>query len=445
MRALTPRAIVFGAIVLLGAGVIAAALLLVNFSGTAPAERLDAIRTAATLMVGTGGAAALLLAARRQRSAELTLAVQQKAAVDTKYDAAERRLTELYIKAVEQLGSDKAAVRLGGLYALERLADGNVEHRQTVINLICAYLRMPYNPPDSVVRRMNAPSEADPTLAKSLVGEGEKEGFQEGEVRIAAQRILADHLRPELRRDGAAAGPSGPSYWDGDLYLDLQDAILVNFNMDYCRINTAWFDGARFYGDTQFQFTVFVREVSFREAVFDGGAWFNRSSFDWQSDFDESKFISDAWFQGVVFERRAAFHDVTFGGNAMMQAEYRDGVSFSGSKFGGDTWFNRVVLKELVSFAAVHFMGVVNFEEAECAGGLDPDFTGALLSGSVDGVCTWPEGWTTRSFLDEEDGLEGLWRRLVRIKLPAAPSNEQHPGERGEREEGQEPHVPHVF
>src|SRR5262249_33582048 len=53
---------------------------------------------------------------------------------------------ELYTKAVEQLGSDKAPVRLGGLYALERLAQDNSAHRQTIVNVICAYLRMPFSP-----------------------------------------------------------------------------------------------------------------------------------------------------------------------------------------------------------------------------------------------------------------------------------------------------------
>ena len=61
-------------------------------------------------------------------------------------DATERRITELYTKAFEQLGNDKGAVRLGGLYALERLAQDNPPHRQTIVNVICAYLRMPFPP-----------------------------------------------------------------------------------------------------------------------------------------------------------------------------------------------------------------------------------------------------------------------------------------------------------
>ncbi|MEV4250934.1 hypothetical protein AB0J63_47045 [Streptosporangium canum] len=74
---------------------------------------------------------------RRQRHQEIATA-------HATHDATERRVTELYTKAVEQLGHAGAAVRLGGLYALERLAQDNPGHRQTIVNVICAYLRMPY-------------------------------------------------------------------------------------------------------------------------------------------------------------------------------------------------------------------------------------------------------------------------------------------------------------
>jgi len=58
---------------------------------------------------------ALLPTARRQRYTELTL-------VRTDRDATERRITELYTKAAELLGSGQVSVRMAGLYALERLA-----------------------------------------------------------------------------------------------------------------------------------------------------------------------------------------------------------------------------------------------------------------------------------------------------------------------------------
>ncbi|MDQ2815014.1 MAG: hypothetical protein M3Z75_24975 [Actinomycetota bacterium] len=39
-----------------------------------------------------------------------------------------------------ELGSDKAAVRIGGLTDLERLGQNNADMRQTVVDRICAYL-----------------------------------------------------------------------------------------------------------------------------------------------------------------------------------------------------------------------------------------------------------------------------------------------------------------
>ncbi|WP_143229770.1 hypothetical protein [Actinophytocola xanthii] len=99
-----------------------------------PAARVEAIKTGLSIGAGTGGVFALLLAVRRQWH-------QEVATTATELDATERRVTELYTAAVEQLGSDKAVVRQGGLYALERVAQDNPVHREIVINVLCAYLR----------------------------------------------------------------------------------------------------------------------------------------------------------------------------------------------------------------------------------------------------------------------------------------------------------------
>ena len=102
-------------------------------------SRLDAVRTGLAAGAGAGAAVGLMLAFRRQHHQEIATDLTDR-------DATERRITELYTKAVEQLGNDKAPVRLGGLYALERLAQDNPAHRQTIVNVICAYLRMPFSP-----------------------------------------------------------------------------------------------------------------------------------------------------------------------------------------------------------------------------------------------------------------------------------------------------------
>ncbi|WP_091447726.1 hypothetical protein [Geodermatophilus poikilotrophus] len=116
-RALTTRAIVIAAVVALvfGVAVLTALLVFLGSGSRSQTARLSAVRTAGTIVVGTGGVFALLLAARRQRSTELSLAQQERVAKAVAFDAAERGVTELYSSAAEQLGSDKASVRLAGL------------------------------------------------------------------------------------------------------------------------------------------------------------------------------------------------------------------------------------------------------------------------------------------------------------------------------------------
>ena len=122
------------------------------------------------MAAGTGGAFALLLAFRRQRSTEIIAAEtrearereheqRDRAADASEQDAAERRITDLYTKAADQLGSSKAPVRLAGLHALERLAQNTPDQRQAIVDVICAYLRMPYTPPEDQPPAEDAPAE----------------------------------------------------------------------------------------------------------------------------------------------------------------------------------------------------------------------------------------------------------------------------------------------
>ncbi|HZZ49919.1 MAG TPA: hypothetical protein VFE65_23760 [Pseudonocardia sp.] len=109
--------------------------------GDVAAARVEAVKTGLNIATIAGGVFALLLAVRRQWHQELS-------AQHTVLDATERRVTELYTKSADQLGSNKAPVRLAGLYALERLAQVTPDQRQTVVNVLCAYLRMPYESPE---------------------------------------------------------------------------------------------------------------------------------------------------------------------------------------------------------------------------------------------------------------------------------------------------------
>jgi hypothetical protein len=111
--------------------------------------RLERIKTGLTVAAGLAAGGTLLMTLRRQ-------AVSEWAQRFAESDALEQRTTALYVAAANQLGSDKAAARLTGLYALERLGQDNPKLRQTVVDVWCAYLRMPYTPPLEV-RQRNSP------------------------------------------------------------------------------------------------------------------------------------------------------------------------------------------------------------------------------------------------------------------------------------------------
>ncbi|XHX78500.1 MAG: pentapeptide repeat-containing protein [Stenomitos frigidus ULC029] len=52
-----------------------------------------------------------------------------------------RLVTERFSKAVDQLGSDKLEVRLGGIYALERIAQDSARDHWTIMEVLTAFVR----------------------------------------------------------------------------------------------------------------------------------------------------------------------------------------------------------------------------------------------------------------------------------------------------------------
>ena len=102
---------------------------------TAPKDRLqlqNAVRTTAAQTLGgllvLGG---LLLTAR-------SIHVNR-----------EGQITERFSRAIEHLGSDKLDIRLGGIYALERIARNSRADHATVMQVLTAYVRehTPWPPP----------------------------------------------------------------------------------------------------------------------------------------------------------------------------------------------------------------------------------------------------------------------------------------------------------
>ncbi|NUT96510.1 MAG: pentapeptide repeat-containing protein [Saccharothrix sp.] len=196
-------------------------------------NRYRLLTIALTVTGGIGGVTALVIAYRKQRLGEADHAREGT-----------KLFTERYARVAEQLGSDKAAVRLAGVYAMADLADDWTARRQVCIDVFCGYLRLPYRPPLG--------DESDDDRAAQ----------EERQVRHTAIRLIRDHLR-----DGAAIG------WHGHDF-DFTSAVFDggDFSGAVFRGGTVSFRSAWFVGDVSFRDAVFADgvEVSFDDAVFDG-------------------------------------------------------------------------------------------------------------------------------------------------------------------------------
>lgn len=286
-------------------------------SAQASAE-LDAIRTGLSVTIGAGGAFALWLSARRQRSTEIQIIESARIAAETRVhqeavsaltelDSRERRVTELYTTAVDQLGSERAPVRLGALYSLERLAQQNEDHRQTIVSVICAYLRMPFKPPrEELVRR-------SPGADSTIPDVDDLRRMEELQVRLTAQRILADHLSPPL--DSSKVSKA----W-GPLDLDLRGAVLVDFNFRRCVVDRADFAYCIFHGTSDFSQTTFGKDAWFFECTFGGNVHFRGATFHGRAIFTRSLFVLMLLAFKAVFHANAVFVGATFGSRADFSA-----------------------------------------------------------------------------------------------------------------------------
>ncbi|MGW4796456.1 pentapeptide repeat-containing protein [Nonomuraea sp. NPDC004297] len=280
--------------------------------------RIEAFRTALAAAAGVGAAVTLLLAVRRQRHQELT-------AAHTAHDATERRVTELYTKAVEQLGNEQAPVRLGGLHALERLAQNTPALRQTVVDVICAYLRMPYSPP----------ADGTPPAEPATPVSARRDPHEERQVRLTAQRILAERLRfhrPASHRwwQSRPADPN-PRHWP-DMHLDLIGATLIDFNIGSGSVGSAWFDNATFIGAAVFNQVTFAGDAGFGKALFTSDVSFDKATFTRRTFFGEATFTGEAAFSGATFHGAAGFESATFAGiSSFSRVTFNNAALFEGA------------------------------------------------------------------------------------------------------------------
>lgn len=292
----------------------------------------DLVKLAAGVVAGVGALVALVVAYRRQLVDEAEALREEKAALRD----ITRLHTERFTTAVSQLGDESAAVRLGGVHALAGLADDapTPELRQTCIDVLCAYVRLPYTAETDLPPNNTEARHAYLSLR---------------EVRHTVIRLIREHL---LLADDR------PHSWQGH-------------NFDF---TNAVFDGGDF-SDVQFS----GGRLSFRSARFEGGTVnFNDAEFgDGRVDFGGAVFSGGTVnFRGARFDGgRVNFHRAAFEGGT---------VDFRGAELNGSdmSFFGAAFSDGTVTFGGAELSdGQFSFRRAEFEGGTvdfsDADFSGA--------------------------------------------------------------------
>ncbi|MFF3208404.1 pentapeptide repeat-containing protein [Streptomyces sp. NPDC002962] len=288
----------------------------------------DLVKLSFGVVAGAGALVALVVAYRRQHVDEVGA-----------HREAIRLHSERFSQAVDRLGSDSPAVRLGGVHALAGLADDAPDDslRQTCIDVLCAYLQLPFTPDPG-----DGPADQD-EHHRYLA-------FRN--VRHTILRLIGDHYR---RPRGTHRS------WQG-CDLDLT-GVTIDGKMDFR--GAVFSDGAVSFSGATFSCPTVS---SFEGAAFSGsavsfvGAEFSRGgvSFDGAAFSGGRVSFSEAVFSGGM----VTFQGAVFSGGevSFLLTVFSDGiVFFNGAVFSGST----------VSFQQARFRasGTVIFDYATFSDG----------------------------------------------------------------------------
>ncbi|MER7015027.1 pentapeptide repeat-containing protein [Saccharopolyspora sp. NPDC000359] len=301
----------------------------------------DALRTGGLAAGSVVALYALWLNDRRRRTEE-----QRQQTERERYQLEDRRVEldrdriadERFARAIELLGHETDQVRVGALHALAGLARNRPDYAQTVLDVLCSYLRRPFSH-----HRYGA---------QFVDRAGEDEAERKLQVRLTAQRLVVDLLS---RADDADA----PAY-----DLDLTGATLEYFDVADRRIGTLTLRYAKLHSDNNFSRCQFHGPVWFTAAVVGPGRLHGRFRC------DDSVFHHLAWFPGAEFNSRTTFRRTCF---------------------TGTTRFNETRFANELSMADAEFHGHTDFREAHF--GADTDLSGTTFRGEVvaTGITTSPD------------------------------------------------------
>ena len=276
---------------------------------------------------------------------------------------AERR--ERYTKAVEQLGSKEAPVRIGGVYTLVGLVDEWLEEEnlseperlkegQVIINNLCAYIRSPF----TLASHYDELSKDNP-ISEGVYKDNQQEFYTdkaefkaETDVRLSIMKEIHDRLQnPEINTQGAWSDFeydfSGSTFF---YPVDLTKSYYkkpVNFS-DSTYQGEANFSDSTYQGRANFSGSTYQGEANFSGSTYQGEAGFSGSTYTGWADFGESTYEKNVIFSTFAsrstYEGWAGFSGSTYQGEAYFSGStYEGGADFTRSTYTGWAYFSRSI------------------------------------------------------------------------------------------------------
>ncbi len=172
---------------------------------------------------------------RTQASAQKTLRLTEQG-----------QITERFMRAIDQLGSDKLEVRLGAIYALERIARDSEEDHWPIMEVLTAYVREHAPWPVKVARQRPVPDvQAILTVLgrrSRYYGNGEDEPLDLSDTDLRRANLTGAHLEHAHLAGARLTGASlGGAHLEGAI---LENAYLSGAYLAGARLEGAYLGGA---------------------------------------------------------------------------------------------------------------------------------------------------------------------------------------------------------
>ena len=328
-----------------------------------------------SILLATGGLLAILTLGETRRKNDIDKDKNDKD--HRRQVRAGRR--ERYTKAVEQLGDEKAPIRMGGVYTLVGLVDEwleeenlseseRVKEGQVIINNLCAYVRSPF----TLASHYDELSKANPT--PKGIYKGKKEKFyadkatldSEADVRLGIIKEIHDRLQGSDKNTPGAWSDfeydfSGSSFF---YPVDLTKSYYkkpVNFSGSTYK-EGAYFTGSTYEGRAYFSRSTYEGRAYFSRSTYEGRANFTGSTYEGRANFSRSTYEGRANFTGSTYEGRANFTGSTYEGRANFTGSTYEGwADFSGSTYEGWADFSGSTYEGGAYFSGSTYEGRANF------------------------------------------------------------------------------------